>query len=94
MARTRKTYHVVERGRRLPGGSITWRVEVEALDYFYASHVCMRIQQEGNQVRRREITTARSIPVTPGEVAWCAERLRKRKALVAENPQRFHLLKD
>jgi hypothetical protein len=90
MARAR-TYHVVERGVRLPGGSITWRTEVEASDWFYAGHVCALIQRAGDQFRRREIETTRTIPTSPAEAAWHAERLRKRNERAAANPFRHHL---
>lgn len=90
MARTR-TFHVVERGVRLPGGSITWRLEVEASDYFYAGHVCAQIHRAGDLFRRREIATTRSVPTTPAEAAWHAERLRKRNERAAASPFLHHL---
>jgi hypothetical protein len=67
-----RTYHVVERGTRLPGGSITWRTEVEASDWFYASHVCGVLTRAGHLFRRREIQTSRAIPVSAAEAAWHA----------------------
>lgn len=75
MARRKRTYFIVDRGRRLPGGSITWRTEVEASDWFYAGHVCAQIQQAGDLFRRREIETTRPIPVTPAEAEWHARRI-------------------
>ena len=93
----KRTYFVVEKGVRLPGGSITWRTEVEANDWLYASEVCARIHQAGHLFRRREITTARAICTTPAEAAWHAERLRKRRERAAANPfhpDHHHHLKD
>lgn len=87
MARTR-TYHVVEKGVRGPGGHIAWTLAAQASDWFYAGHVCAEIQRAGHLFRRREIDTARAIPTTPAEAAWHAERLRKRRERAAANP--FH----
>lgn len=79
----KRMYFVVDRGHRLPGGSITWRVEVEASDWFYATEVCGMLARKGFAFRRREIATRRAIPVTPAEADWHAERLRQRNAYVA-----------
>jgi hypothetical protein len=93
MARKR-TYHVVERGRRGPGGSITWRVEVEASCWLYASEVCAQIHRAGDVFRRREIETTRAIATTPAESAWHAARTRHREQRIRANPLLIETFKD
>lgn len=74
MARKPRTFHVVERGIRGPGGHIAWTIAVHASDWFYANEVAVRILREGHLVRRREVETVRPIPTSPEEAAWHAQR--------------------
>lgn len=85
----KRRYYVVERGTRKPGGWVSWCVEVQASDWFYAAEVCTRLQRAGHLFRRREIETTRAIPTTPEECAWHAARLK-----ASDQPKGLHHARD